>query len=135
MSNRVSQNLLPLIPGGDQPVILRSRYVRRLVDQVNQNTINIAPPRAVRDTAAADELARAGTFGDVDTQTDVPSGDDSPDFGERVVMEELSRSTSTVRVTNPDDESQFVDVERIEQVLMLGSDGIVYEMRFNNTQG
>ena len=132
MSNRISQNLLPLIPGGDQPVLLRSRYVRRVVDQVNQNTINIAPPRAVRDTNAADDLARAGTFGDVGTDTDVPSGDDSPNFGDKVIIEELSRSTSVVRVTNPEDETQFVDVERIDAILMLGSDGKVYEFRFNN---
>lgn len=43
--------------------------------------------------------------------------------------EEVSRVTTIQRVTNPQDENQFVDVERIEKLTFQSSEG--QQIRFN----
>lgn len=40
------------------------------------------------------------------------------------VYTEVSRATKVARVTNPDDESQYVDVERITSITFSGPDGV-----------
>lgn len=46
--------------------------------------------------------------------------------------EEKSRATETVRVENPDDPAQFVDVERIKRLVMRNSDtGEEFEWKMN----
>jgi hypothetical protein len=45
---------------------------------------------------------------------------------------EIDRQTSTVRVENPDDSSQYVDVERIDVVTFAGPDGRTMSLAFNN---
>jgi hypothetical protein len=48
---------------------------------------------------------------------------------------EISRETSVKRVTNPDDETQFVDVERIDKLVTTFGSGKDYqktESTFNN---
>jgi hypothetical protein len=40
------------------------------------------------------------------------------------VYTEVSRATKVIRVTNPDDESQYVDVERITSITFSGPDGV-----------
>ena len=49
------------------------------------------------------------------------------------VLDELDRKTSTVRVTNPDDAAQYVDVKRIDYLKMQDEDGLIHEFNFNNT--
>lgn len=46
---------------------------------------------------------------------------------------EVSRTTSTKRVFNPDDNTQFVDVQRIETLLMKDENGQQHNFTFNNT--
>lgn len=45
---------------------------------------------------------------------------------------EISRETSTVRVTNPSDPSQFVDVERVESLLVRDLYGRTYTLTLVN---
>jgi len=44
-----------------------------------------------------------------------------PIFEYKTDWTEKARETETVRVTNPDDDSQFVDVERIKRLVMENS--------------
>ncbi|MBX9606407.1 MAG: hypothetical protein K2Y51_09285 [Gammaproteobacteria bacterium] len=46
---------------------------------------------------------------------------------------EVSRVTSTVRVENPGDPAQYVDVERIDQILFASGDGRTLLLKFNNS--
>lgn len=49
-----------------------------------------------------------------------------------VTFNETSRVTRKVRVTNPTDSSQFVDVERIEKLVMATSKGDEIHFNLNN---
>lgn len=71
-------------------------------------------PRSVPDTRAQ-EAAGLTTAQPADTFT------------------EVSRVTSTVRVENPGDPAQYVDVERIDQVLFASGDGRTLLLKFNNS--
>lgn len=52
--------------------------------------------------------------------------------GATVKWTEVSRQTTTVRVSNPSDESQFVDVERIDRLTMRNEKGQEQELVLNN---
>lgn len=45
---------------------------------------------------------------------------------------EISRTTHTVRVTNPDDPTQFVDVEVADAIVFKDADGNTLQQNFNN---
>jgi hypothetical protein len=50
-----------------------------------------------------------------------------------VKLSEVSRKTSTVRVTNPQDNSQFVDVQRIDSLIMKDVNSLqIHQFNFNN---
>ena len=49
-----------------------------------------------------------------------------------VKLSEISRTTSKKRVFNPDDNSQFVDVLRIETLKMQDANNQTHEFTFNN---
>lgn len=49
-----------------------------------------------------------------------------------VKLTEKSRTTSTVRVTNPDDATQFVDVQRIESMVLTDENKQAHNFTFNN---
>lgn len=50
-------------------------------------------------------------------------------------FQEISRAVTVVRVENPEDSEQFVDVERIDKISFRGPDGIVRTFILNNTPG
>lgn len=52
MSTKPLDRLLKDIPGDSQPAFVRRAYLRAIVDQVNRNTIALAPPRALQPVAA-----------------------------------------------------------------------------------
>lgn len=52
--------------------------------------------------------------------------------GGQVVYEEKSRVTKTVRVFNPQDDTQYVDVERIEKLVMAATNGNEIHFNLNN---
>lgn len=45
---------------------------------------------------------------------------------------EVARETSTERVENPEDSSQYVDVERVDVVRLVADDGAALELHFDN---
>jgi len=47
-------------------------------------------------------------------------------------LHEVSRKTSTVRITNPTDPDQFVDVERIDELRLKDERGQESKWYFNN---
>lgn len=47
-------------------------------------------------------------------------------------LTEVSRQTTTVRVENPDDPTQFVDVERIQKLHMRDENGADHFLTLNN---
>lgn len=49
-----------------------------------------------------------------------------------VKLSEVSRKTSTVRVENPADSSQFVDIQRIEQLTLKDARGQLQDWTLNN---
>lgn len=53
---------------------------------------------------------------------DYPSDDDLTDPTQALVFTEINRQVSVVRVFNPQDNQQWVDVERIEQISFMGPD-------------
>jgi len=53
----------------------------------------------------------------------------------KVVLREIGRSTTTVRVENPSDSSQYVDVERINRIAFRDPNGFIYEFVLNNGGG
>lgn len=46
--------------------------------------------------------------------------------------DEIARTTSTVRVTNPTDPSQYVDVERIDSLTLRAENGLARTLTLNN---
>ena len=62
-----------------------------------------------------------------------PGGDTSEDdFLDGLLFTEKSRETTTVRITNPLDAGDFVDVERIDKISFTGPDGVVRTFVLNN---
>ncbi|KJS40353.1 MAG: hypothetical protein VR70_05780 [Rhodospirillaceae bacterium BRH_c57] len=58
--------------------------------------------------------------------------DDDPPPAGPAVWTEIARTTSTVRVENPEDPEQYVDVERVETLLMRGPGGEQVEWRLSH---
>lgn len=52
--------------------------------------------------------------------------------GGKVVYNEKSRVTQKVRITNPTDASQYVDVERIQKLVLQSTDGNEIHFNLNN---
>ncbi len=64
----------------------------------------------------------------------LPGGDEGEDdLEEGLVFTELSRETTTVRISNPADAGDFVDVERIDRITFDGPDGRRRTFVLNNT--
>ena len=57
--------------------------------------------------------------------SDLPQGDDDDIAADGLIFTEIERKTTTVRITNPQDSEDFVDVERIDQISFLGPDGVI----------
>jgi hypothetical protein len=127
--------LIPQVASSATPTLLRARYVHSVVDAVNRNTLAIRPPENVKTVSPERQFVAAGILsGNVDRSENADTGEleinDLP--MQRITWHEIRRLTSTVRVENPDDEEQFVDVLRIDSVLFVTGDGSVAELRFNN---
>jgi hypothetical protein len=60
----------------------------------------------------------------------LPEDDEAPET--EAIWDEVSRATSTIRVFNPQDENQWVDVERIDSLIMRGPDSRQHVFRFRN---
>lgn len=64
----------------------------------------------------------------------LPGGDEEARDDEALglVFTETERQVSVVRVSNPLDAADFVDVERIDQISFLGPDGLIRTFVLNN---
>lgn len=63
---------------------------------------------------------------------DTPGAGDTTGPALGLVFAETKRQTSTVRVTNPQDSEDWVDVERIERISFRGPDGLIRTFVLNN---
>jgi len=68
----------------------------------------------------------------VDPETGEEFGIDEPTQDAVLRYEEVARAVSVVRVTNPSDSEQWVDVERIERIMFRGPDGRRHEFVLNH---
>ena len=101
--------LLPAIARTGRPGIPVTNLLADIVDQVNRNTIAIAPPRDV-----------------AERQEEEPSA--------FVTWRETSTSFEEVRVTNPEDETQYVDVKRRTQsTFENAATGEIFKFIFDNS--
>lgn len=81
----------------------------------------------LRRAPAKGQTVRASVSIDADNgreQFDAQSADET--------WTEVARTTETVRVTNPEDAEQYVDVERITALWCQTPDGRTIMLRFNN---
>ena len=66
----------------------------------------------------------------------LPQGDEAEDedggAAEGLIFTETGRLTTIVRVSNPLDANDFVDVERIDRISFVGPDGVIRTFVLNN---
>jgi len=132
LRNRIVRN----VPDVVTPTIMRGQLIHSAIKQINANTVAINSPRSRSDDTSGDALgANYQNNQKKDTTVEGEVAENIIPIGTKpyVVHYELRRTTSTVRVENPEDETQYVDVERIESILFLGSDGSSTEFNFSNT--
>lgn len=120
-----------LVAPSAQPTLLRARYLHRVVDQLNRNTVALRQPRQVdpEDVNARPESKIALATDETGAQNDETLAEDELDTESWI---ELSRFTSTVRVENPEDATQYVDVERMDGVVFNKPDGSRVKLIFTN---
>ncbi len=95
------------------------------------------PPDTIgdwEDPISEEELEDAGGVPAGTPITKVISPIPETDFGddETRVLTEMARVTSVVRVENPEDPTQWVDVERIDVMMMQDSKGLLWRFQFRN---
>lgn len=81
--------------------IIRAAYLDTMAQAINDLNGTISPPAQIGAPAEPEQINSA--------------------TGE--VWREITRSTDTVRIENPDDPEQYVDVERVMTVTMSRPDG------------
>jgi hypothetical protein len=64
----------------------------------------------------------------------LPGGDEEAEDDEALGLQftETERQVTVVRVSNPEDAADFVDVERIDRISFLGPDGLIRTFILNN---
>ncbi len=101
------------------------------------------PPRRPPEGAAGDAVLRWGapsnfqiSSGGGDIFITQPDFDDLPDpeldEGLGLIFTETARLTTTVRISNPLDANDFVDVEKIDQISFRGPDNVIRTFVLNN---
>lgn len=102
---------IPIIRKGD---VIRAPYLNQMATAINGNA---SPPESAASQIPPDD----GTF---------PAGT-LPDDGETWL--EASREETTVRVENPDDSAQYVNVDRMDSVSLTLPDGRRVRLQFDNS--
>jgi hypothetical protein len=104
---------------------LRARRLARGEDQSDDSLIRWGKPSNYGNASQTPEEDRRG-FRIVDP---APKKDPTEDTRKKTrVYTEVNRTTETVRVSNPADSNQYVDVQRILTITFRGPDGV--ESRF-----
>lgn len=99
--------------------VIRATFLNRIVEVVDGRADIITNPRQ-----------RAGERQQIQGDVD-PTG--QPALSADQVFTEIGRTVSTVRVEDPDDADVYVDVERIDTVTFIGTNGRTMLLVFNNT--
>ncbi len=100
---------------------LSARYINRIVDGANLAIRKLRPPRSLK----------LGESASNDIETDDAGSGELTGVGTGVYIENWRR-TSTVTITDPNDSSVSVDVDRIDEVTLVAGDNAI-TLRFNNT--
>lgn len=89
----------------------------------------LTPPAQPNNTPKADIIE---IWGD-DDSSDYQAYQLSGLIGGKVIYKEKSRVTSTHRIFNPEDSGQFVDVKRIDKLVLASDKGDEIHFQMNNT--
>jgi len=109
--------------------ILTAVYVNKIVDGANRALDVLGPPRSTKSPETGTGEVPLDADGDPTAGNDPSTGGLS--FLGSEVLEEESRITSVVRVTDPNDSSVWVDVERIDEIT-FGSTQRRLTLKFDN---
>jgi hypothetical protein len=131
-------------PGGGGSVISSARMEQVVRPFVDERILAIRARRKARDEDTTDDSlirwGRPARFGnnDVTKEEDergfeivdpAPKKDPTDTRKRTRIYSEVTRTTETVRVFNPTDSNQYVDVQRILSITFRGPDGV--ESRFD----
>lgn len=125
-----SRRIVERLPPGR---VLSNRRVAAIIEGVNRELPEQVPARgevkqqASRDSSASSNV-RPGELLDPKVREADPVIDPTSATSSYI---EVSRTVSIVRIENPEDETQYVDVERTDAVTLAGPDGYL-TLIFNN---
>lgn len=134
--------LIPTVQARTEGVIPRGNLLNDIIRRVNVNTLAIRPPRMADEDDQIDGAKIAAQYREEEDSPNTVDGTTSSnpsaveDVSEELqplVLTEQSRQTSLVTVEDPNDPDVSVDVDRIDSVVMLGSDGRTYTLTFTNS--
>lgn len=127
---------IPRIERGDP---LTALYFNRISDTIN-DIIELSTPTGEGDERVSAAVDGTGTNvtpenlellqSIVDGISELSTTNENTDSGLNFI--ELARVSSTVRVTDPDDDTIFVDVERIDAVSFKDDEGNILRLAFTN---
>ena len=109
------------IPGIQPGQVITARWLNRVVSGVNENAEGLKRPASLQPIASVAQEFDA---------TNDPETQEQPEGQLGTVWAEVSRSTSTVRISDPDTGAS-VDVARIDQVTFQSA-GSILTLIFNN---
>lgn len=124
--NKIHDRLLLDVPATNRPMFIRGTLLRSIVDQVNRNTIALAPPRTF--IPGGSVATNIDGEDEIDTTTPPPDGVG----GVTDIHTETSRGLVEVRVENPVDSEQFVNIDRRTFATFTRLDGTKYTQVYIN---
>jgi len=127
---KLNTKLIPQPKSTRQPMLVRGSLLNSIVTQVNTNTIALRPPRLAE--AILTQIAEEGELVE-DTNETVDTAAALEDTGWSDIWNEISKTTETVRVENPEDSEQYVDVSRRVASQFRSLNGTVVLMLFDNS--
>lgn len=125
--------LIPNVESSQTPTVPRARLLHQIIRSVNENTLRFTPPRNVHQDEISGRLASGVALQNPPIVENQDTGE--PEYDTELnatTWQEIGRTTDTVRVTNPDNEDQYVDVLRIVTVTYLSSDGRIERRHYTN---
>jgi hypothetical protein len=118
-ADRVSLEKIVRFAESPRILALRARRTAREEDQSDDSLIRWGRPSEYGTETQTPEESRGG----VAIVNSNPKKNPEQQKRERVYTE-IDRTTETVRVRNPDDSTQYVDVARIKSIRFQGPDGV-----------
>ncbi len=113
--------------------VITARYLATLAENQNELAQALRAPGSAPGTQIAIPPDQVGNVDPLSLPD--PGSQDAAGITQALPADtytEVSRVTSTVRVENPGDPAQYVDVERIDQVLFTSGAGRLLLLKFNN---